>query len=482
METLAEPTYLAPFPPDVDLDAARVGADLLGYPLFEQGRNVARVLLARDGAGLPVYSSVGVLIPRRGTKTTSVWTVLLGLCATVPGFRVVTTAQNGTMASSKMREVMGILDQRGHGINGSGLLTTSWSSGRERITFANGSVIWCVKPQASAFRGEAADVMLFDEAGELDPEKSEDLLGGALPLLDTRPMGQAIIAGTPAKRRVGLLWSTLQEGRDGKPGVGIVDYSVRDDEELVLVDPEDPTVLTVNEDVLRRVHPGVGTLTTFEKIASRLEKMGQSMFEREYGCRFPFDTTTSAISPEAWEECRSADAPPPPPDRVGLAYDVAPDDSSAALVAAWRDDEGRAHVAVVDYRAGSGWLPQSTAKHALRRRAPVAHDTIGANQPVAEALARIRPTPRLQAKGLRQVMAASQVIAREIHDRTLVHYGQPSLDAAAAGATWRDVQNSGRLFGRKASTQDVSPLVAAALALTAYDDMPARTGGGMTFG
>lgn len=481
MTTFAVPTHLSLIPPGTDLSAAERGAELLGFPLFPQGEAVAGTILARDDAGFPLYDTVGILIPRRGTKTTSIWTVLLGLCDTIPGFRVVTTAQNGSMASAKMREVMTILDARGWSHPDTGILLTKWSSGRERIEFHNGSVIWCVKPQAAAFRSEAADIEFFDESGELDPEKSEDLLGGALPLLDTRPMGQAIIAGTPAKGRVGLLWDTLAEGRDGKPGVGIVDYSIRDDEDLVI---ETDGGLVVNEDLLRRVHPGIGTLTTFAKIAKRLEKMGRSMFEREYGCRFPFDSTTTAISSAAWEACHAPEGSPlpQPPDRIGLAYDVAPDDSSAALVAAWRDEDGVAHLALLDYRDGSGWLPDSAAKQAQRRRAKVSHDTIGANQPIAEALARLRPAPRLDALGLRQVMGAAQVIAREIHAGTVRHYGQPALDAAVAGATWRDVRNSGRLFGRKASTADVSPLVAASIALRAYDALPAPVTTALSFG
>src|SRR5699024_2291568 len=108
-----------------------------------------------------------------------------------------------------------------------------WSNGDESIEFDNGSRIWVVPPESGAFRGEAADAMLFDEAGELTLQRSEDLLAGALPLMDTRPRGQVIITGTPGLIRAGLLWSTLERGRTREPGVGILDYSARDDEPSV---------------------------------------------------------------------------------------------------------------------------------------------------------------------------------------------------------------------------------------------------------
>lgn len=480
--TVAEPTYLAPIPSGTDLTAAEIGAKLLGFDLFEQGLHVAGQILARNAQGEPLYRQVAVMIPRRGTKTTSIWCTLIGLCQQNPGFRVVHTAQNGSMAATKMREIMTLLQNNGHddGDDGDGTVHLRWSNMKERIEFANGSVIWVVKPKASAFRSEAADVEFFDEAGELKPEDSLDLQAGALPLLDTRPMGQVIIAGTPAEEREGLLWDALGEGRAGKESCGIVDYSVRDDEEGVLVDEEGNA--TVVEEVLRRVHPGIGTLTTYERIVSRLEKMGRTLWEREYLCRFPFNSTVSALDVEAWEAC-SVEGKPAVPERLALGFDIAPDDTSAALCAAWRDEDGKAHVFLLEHRVGgSAWLPASAAKYAAKyNRAPVAHDTIGANQASAERMGRQRPAPRMMGRTIKQMMSAAQTFAAELRDGDMVHYGHGQLTAAVLGATWRDVNNSGRLFARKNSRADVSPLVAATVALHAYDEMP-RKAGGMVMG
>jgi hypothetical protein len=468
MKSQAKPRYMSPVPDEVDMNAIVWGSLHTGKALFEQGMEVARLILARDEDGLPLYPQVAILMPRRATKTTSIWTVILGLCHTLPGFRVVTTAQTGVIASQRMREIMGYLEVAGFEDHGGKLY---WAGGRERITFPNGSVIWSVKPKSAAFRSEAADIEFFDESGELDPEMSEDLQGGALPLLDTRPMGQVIIAGTPSKSREGLLWNALEEGRNGKPGCGILEYSISDEDDLVLIDEEGKSY--VNEPVLRQCHPGIGTLTTYNKIAGRLEKMGREMFEREYGCRFPFTSHMTAISKMQWEKL--AKEKQKAPERLALGYDVAPDDSFSCLTAAWRDEDGRPHIAVVKYGPGSGWLPDAIRAAAAKfGNALVGHDIIGANQAVAEALNRSRPGPRLQHKNMKEMMSAAQILTQEINKNRLVHFSQPSLNKAVDGASWRTVNNSGRLFARKASGFDVSPLVSASVALHTYDSLPPK--------
>ena len=474
---MAEPTFMSAVPAGTSADVADIGAKMMGFEVTPQGRNLAMVLESADADGLPLYPTVGVLMPRRSTKTTSLWSVILGRCATRENYRVVTTAQDGTRAGQKMREVMRSLQAQG--LEEAGAVKLEWSNGREVIGFPEtGSRIWVVPPNSSAFRSEAADVELFDEAGELDPAKSTDLLEGALPLLDTRPMGQAIIAGTPAKQRAGLLWDTLIEGRLGEPGAGILDYSIRDDEEC-WVEVEIGTPNSINhqkrafllrEDVVRRVHPGIGTLTTWAKMQARFKKMGPVSFDREYMCRFPFDNTTTAFDMEAWGK---AEAPAEIlPATFGLAYDVAPDGSSAAICAAWRDEVGLAYVTILEHRQGVSWLPRTAHAIARKYRVPIRYDSIGANHGPGTEIQRLRGVTLVPSTG-RDAMGAAQGIVSALSDGSLRHFGQASLTEAADGAAWRQ-GDGGRYFARTASVNDISPMVAASLALWQADQTPSR--------
>lgn len=428
---------------------------------------MAALLEARAKDDTPLYPTAVVLMPRRSTKTTAIWATLLGRCYARPGHKVITTAQDGLRARRRFREVMRVLDAGGFAARGLGRLYLS--NGEERIEWANGSSMWVVPPEPGAFRSEAADDVLFDEAGELSIDESENLVAGALPLMDTRPMGQVIITGTPSPVRAGLFWDTLEHGRTRTKGVGILDYSIRDDEPSVLFPDGEDAEPQLNRPLLQRVHPGIGTLTTLRKIEERFSKMTLVKFEMEYLCRFPFDQSVSAINPTRWKTAGSTDALPVRPDRVGLAFDVAPDGSAAALAAAWRDDTGRAHLELLAYRPGVTWLPAVAKIAATKHRTAIAYDVIGANTNPADLMHRLRV--RLAGQNLKAMQGAAQRIVAELDDAQLVHYRQKDLDLAVDGANWRNVNEGGRLFGRKASAHDVAPLVAASIALWHFDQV-----------
>lgn len=492
IRTRAKPTYSSRIPKGTDIAPALWAAELRGLPLFPQGELVAATILATNAHATPLYETVVVLMPRRSTKTTSILSTLAGRCRAIPGYQIASTAQDGLRARNILRGLMRELEA--NGFEGKGLGRLYWSNGHERIEWSNGSSWWVVPPEASAFRSAAADALLFEEAGELSAEESEELVAGALPLTDTRPMGQVIITGTPSALRAGLLWDTLQDARAKRDRtLGIVDYSIRDTEQGYTIDP-DTGVPILNERILRRVHPGIGTekdfregkaLTTMRVMRKRFEKLGPVKFETEYMCRFPFDQTTSAIDPKKWAAGRVLDpdgkpaALPVRPDRVGLAFDVAPDGSSAALVAAWRDEDGHAYGEVVAYRPGTTWLPEVARTAYRKHRTPIAHDTIGANVDPADTMHRARV--RLAPLNLRAMQGAAQRLVAELTRDRLHHYGQPDLDRAAEGAAWRNAgTEGGRLFGRKASANDVSPLVAYSAALWQYDQQTRRRTTGVT--
>ncbi len=450
-------------------------------PLHRQGEEVAALLNAENVKGLPLYQEAVILEPRRASKTTAIWSDTLGKAATIPGWRCVTAAQDGLRGRAIIREFMRVLELRDfegarNPANRMGRLF--WSAGSEAIEFNNGSRIWVVKPEPGAFRSAAADRIILDEAGELSDDLSERLVAGALPLMDTRPTGQIIITGTPGETRSGLLWDRLQLALKPKAKAGLLTYRLRDDEEMVTVD--DDGRLGLDRNMLRRVHPGIGTLTTYDLIASRLldNQMTRTKFEAEYGCRWPLDASVAAISPAAWRGCRAVDdagAPLPLPDRpdqVGIGWDVAPDSSTASLVLAWRDATGRAVLELVGYRPGTDWLPAAAERAALKFRVPAGYDQIGANQDVADVLTRSRV--RVAGLTLKAMQGAAARLVREIESGNLRHYGQDDLDAAVAGAAWRTQGDGGRLFARKASTADVSPLVAASVALWQYDERARR--------
>ncbi|MFT4296522.1 MAG: hypothetical protein QM582_14030 [Micropruina sp.] len=464
----AVPSTLSPIPAGTDIAEAELGGEWLQLGLFPQGRETAGVLNALDAAGHPLYPTVVVEMARRSSKTTAVLNTLLGRCLNRPDYKVVNTAQDGQRARNKLREVMRALEKAGFERRGVGKLY--WSNGQERIEFTNGSSWIALPPDPSAFRGEASDAILIDEAGELPPEKADGLLAGVLPLMDTRPDGQVVIAGTPnPEQRAGLLWSALEDLAKGVPGTGGVVYAAADTDRFAdLSDPDNPVY---NLDLLRRTHPGISCgLTTIDRVLSRIGPMGIAKWCAEYLCQWPRAATASALDVEAWLDCASPDPLPPRPDRVGLAFDVAKDRHAAALVAAWRDDAGRAHLEVVACRPGTDWLPAVARAAYAKHRPPggIAHDPIGGNADPADRMARGTHRVPLHTLTVAQLVGAADRVDAEISRRNIVHYDQPDLTEAVETAAWRPFGRNGRLFLQEDRPQSFV-IVAASAALWAYD-------------
>lgn len=458
----ALPRFLSTVPAGTDVSAAVAGYALLGMELLPQGELVAGVLEAVRADGRPLYKDITVQIPRRSTKTTTIQAVLLGRCTQRKGYKVIQTAQDGTRASMVFMDMVRTMEM----VDPREPKERDWkvfaSTGREYIQWRNGSRWWVAPPKASSFRGLAADVLFFDEAGEYDLALTAELQAGALPVMDTRPHGQIIKAGTPGLSRDGLFWTSLEAARAQPDRYGIVDYSAKDSEVVTNEQAADP-------ELWFRVHPGLACgLTELETIQQRWDTMDMPTFIREYLCVWPPDSSRSAFDLEAWAASRVPQLENPEGLPWALGYDVAIGASAAALAAGWFDADGHPHVQLLDHRAGAHWLPEELQRAGIRHpRVPVGYDNIGDNIAVSQAVAR---KPRYNARNLkslqlREVAAATATVVGSLDHGTFTHAEDAALDAAVLNAVWRESGGS-RLLGRKHG-RDISPIQACIHALAA---------------
>jgi hypothetical protein len=253
-----------------------------------------------------------------------------------------------------------------------------------------------------------------------------------------------------------MLWKFLVEARAGKARYGIVDFSMAPE--------DDPT----SEDVWYRVHAGLACgLTDIDVIRERFEGMSLASFMREYLCADPSASNLRAIDADDWDATQVAELLTLPTSGFSVAFDVAPDGSSAALGLAWYNADGQPCVQLLEHKAGYSWLPTSLAKLLKANKGlPVLYDRIGNNLAVVQELQRKRGIPQsgLESIGDKEVSAGVSILMSALSDRNLIHAKDASLDNAVEGANFRYV-NDARLFGRRNSTEDVSPLVAISNAL-----------------
>lgn len=456
----AEPLHLSPIPPATDVSAYLLGLDMLGVGSTPQGTNVAGVMEALDDEGLPLYDDVTVQIARRSAKTTSVQAVLLGRSAKRKGYRSIQTAQDGTRASGVIKQMireMELVDTRDP-------KDREWqtfaSTGREYIEWKHGAHWHVVPPDPGSYRSKAADLLWFDETGELDPVKTADLEAGALPVMDTREDGQVVKSGTPGKIRAGMAWNTLKAARDSPHTLGIVDYSARESEVVTDEQIGDPALWF-------RVHPGLASgLTKLKTIQKRYDTMELSKFIREYLCVWPADLTKSALDMERYDALTVA-AEAVPADDFALCFDCEINGLSASISAGWVDKAtGKHRVQMLDHRRGVQWLTEELARaHGRFPRTKIAYDPIGQNAAIAMSLQRV---PKFNQKALkplllRELSASAALIAQGLDAETLEFTEDPDLRRHAENATWRD-SGDNRLFGRRGGA-DISGLIAGAGAL-----------------
>ena len=451
--------------PACDLTEFTAGAESLGFVPSAHQLRFARIMEARGEDGLPRYRRTAKTEPRRSGKTEGLFALIVGRCQSRPDYHAAFSAQNGKMGRKRFLAMAAKLERWNPCPRGSQHVAPCdrdhvhyrvyRSNGGERIEWANGSTFDVNPPDPESYRGDEYHLIVLDEAQETtDDDVADELLGGINPTMDTVPDAQLVVAGTAGKTRTGLLWRSLEKGRAGR--WGILEYAAPDD-----ADPlDEKTWLTA--------HPGIGTLTTLEVIRENFDDLSLVDFQREYLGQWPADLTVSAIDPELWAAARAEFTTRP--GRVGLAFDVTPDGSAAALACAWRDDAGVAYLEVIEYRSGVSWLPGLAHRAGREARAVIAYDGVGQNLNPAQALARKRPPARTKTCGIKDMQGAAQRLVDHLRDGVVRHFDQKDLNLAAEGAAWRNVQGeTARLFGHKASAHNITPLTAAALALWSYD-------------
>ena len=333
--------------------------------------------------------------------------------------------------------------------------------GEEGITLRSGSRIRFRTRTKGGGRGFSADCLILDEAMFL----AESFHGALLPILSARPNPQVWYTGSAVDQYVhenGVVFSRVRKrGIDGDTaGLAYFEWSL-DADNPGLVDYRTATT----EEAWAAANPALNIRISPEHVAYEQQSLGHREFvvERLNVGDWPAaDGMASVIDLARWDALE--DAASVLPDPVALAFDMAPDRSMASIAAAGVRADGRAHVEIVEHRRGTSWLPGRVAELVA------AHENVGvgcdATGPAASLL------PELQALGVIPEAFTSQEHAQAcgrffdaVEQATVRHLGSGELRTAVRGADRRPLGDAWA-WSRKNSSADISPLVAATLALS----------------
>lgn len=402
--------------------------------------------------GRLAYREVVLTVPRQSGKTTLTLAIMTHRCVAMGASqRVFYSAQSGKDARLKWEDDhIPVLERSPF----ASLFTVRKTNGSEAIRWANGSIWQLLASTESSGHGGQSDCSIIDEAFAQRDARIEQ---SQKPAMVTRPQPQLWIVSTMGTEESTYLNDKVEAGRlraaaGETSSVAFFEWSAPED-----ADPSDPKTWW-------NCMPALGYTTTEETIRYNYESMSESEFRRAFlNQKQNRDAARpwQVISETEWNSC--ADTTSRIVNRPTLALDVTPNRSMSTICAAGLRSDNLAHVEVVANRPGTSWVldwfnENGRAKEykeividPVSAASSLIHDLRSAGLKIIE----IRP---------RDVVAACGKFYDFTMAKYLRHLDQVPLNAAIAGAKKRTVVDAWA-WARRDTTVDVSPLVAATLAL-----------------
>jgi hypothetical protein len=430
--------------------AAERVARALGVDLMPWQRQVLNVALEVDHDGRLIHRDICFTTPRQSGKSTLLLVLWMTRCLLWPDQRVVYTAQTGLDARKKWSgDWLPLLEASPF----AGLLTVHRQSGHERVVFGNGSRQSLVATTVRAGHGDSLDLAILDEAFAHQDGRIEQALR---PAMMTRPQPQfwtVSTAGTPDSSP--YLLDKVERGRE-IAGAGVTkgscyfEWSAPDD-----ADPADP-------ETWRSCMPALGRTVTEAAVQADFESMERHEFERAFLNRWTTQKADPVIPIASWEALYDADSRPV--SLVALGVDVSVDRSRACIAIAGKRADGLWHVGVVEYHPGNDWLEAELVRLEREHRP---HAIVADSYAPVDGLQRGLTgfaSKRLRLTSASEMAEACGVFYDAVTRAEVRHRGPKELVVAIDGAARRTLQDRWA-WSRRRSGADISPLVAATLAL-----------------
>jgi phage terminase large subunit-like protein len=331
------------------------------------------------------------------------------------------------------------------------------SHGEEGVELRSGARLRFLARSKSSGRGFSPQRIIFDEAQEL----SKVAVAAMVPSMRAQVNKQAIYTGTVPGSEVGApeQFTRLRDrGRAGGSNrLAWAEWSPKGSD-----DPLKARHLDLDDRKLwAAANPALGFRVSEQGLESDRETLADDDFAREALSIWPTlpKDVGGVIDSDAWDALRDGTAKPP--KRVCLVLDVSPDRSSAAIGVAGAGPDGKTLV-LVRTGQGTAWLVPELKK-LLKKRDIVEVAMHPSTQ--AAVLIRKLKTADIEYEPLTktQLGQACADFQTAVDEATLVHIGQPELDAAVGNAKTRFIDEA-ELWDRKDRGVDISALVAASTA------------------
>ena len=325
-------------------------------------------------------------------------------------------------------------------------------NGDESIELKGNRRVKFVSRARNPGRGFSGSKVIFDEAAYGLPPA---VIGAVVPTMATRPMAQVWYTSSSPKADSDVLHSVMSRGRGQSDDL---------DERLCYAEWSNTADVSLDDvDAWYESNPGMGIRITEEYVRAerRLMLNVPEEFARErLGIPEEPSSAGSAIIPlEQWEALTDPGVIVTPPV---IALDVSPDRKWATFAVAGRRDDGLLQVEIPDRRPGTDHVVERAKEFHRDHNVPIRIEKGGPAGSFYTLLLEAG-VPVEEVSTADHARACGQFIDAALSGN-LRHTGGIYLRAAIVGATLR---NSGdaNLWSRRSSKVDITPLVAATLAI-----------------
>ena len=324
--------------------------------------------------------------------------------------------------------------------------------GREQIILKNGARVKFLARTRNGGRGQHGDLLIFDEAQELD----EDQQASFLPAISASMNPQTIYVGTPPDPgATGTVFRNIREkavkGESRK--VCWCEYSVSE----------------IGDVADRRrwaeTNPALGRRILEETIEGEVEQMAPDTFARErLGWWTPVveHKLDMAIPEAVWDECASDELKPEGKTAYGVKFSL--DGATVSLCGAVIPKEGPARISLIEVKP-TGYGIQWLADWLNERYKVASCVVIDGKNGVDVLVDRISGTWRYKGSVIRptakDMIAAVSLILNELSEKTVTWYRPQTAFRESAVTSIKRSIGQGWGFGGDNS----GPIEAAALAL-----------------
>ena len=229
-----------------------------------------------------------------------------------------------------------------------------------------------------------------------------------------------------------------------------------------------------DEEAWCQANPSLGYTIDVAALKEAYADDPADVFKTECLCQWVTSTVTPPFPVDAWEAGRDEKSRIKKSSPLWWGVDISSDRTHASIAVCGERKDGAWHVELVEYRSGVAWLQKWFEKAAPKYPGGMRVALQSKGAPIAsmmDVLAAIDGVEILECSGKDVAGWCGRMydaVAAGVGDsdaRRVYHVSQPALDLAANIAATRPMGDGAWAWDRNKSQEDISPLVAATMAL-----------------